>query len=183
MHELIAGPVRPMLLTLLAAVGVVVLIACANVANLLLVRASVREREMAIRLSIGAGRVRLVRQLLAERLLLAIAGGVAGITFAVWVREGLLNLLVNASTPIDLNTGIDWRVLGFALLVSAATGLLCGVLPAVRSTRLTAPTAWVEPRPRGLSSTSQPCGGWVTGRLPTPPQPCSAIPPTRPAAG
>jgi predicted permease len=124
------------LFALLAMVAVLVVIACGNVAGLLLARAASREREMAIRLSIGAGRLRLVRQLLAESLLLAIAGGVAGLTFAVWARDGLLNLLVNASTPVDLNTGLDWRVLGFALGVSGVTGLLCGVLPAARGTRV-----------------------------------------------
>ena len=126
------------LFVLLAMVAVLLAIACGNVAGLLLARAAGRQREMAIRQSIGAGRSRLVRQMLAESLLLAVAGGLLGITFAVWARDALLALMVNvgsSSAPIDLNTGLDWRVMGFALAVSTITGLACGVLPAVRGTR------------------------------------------------
>ena len=127
------------LYVLLAMVAVLLAIACGNVAGLLLSRAAGRAREMAIRQSIGAGRLRLVRQMIAESLLLAVAGGIAGITFAIWAREGLLGLMVNISSgsaPIDLNTSLDWRVLGFAFVVSAATGIACGVIPAVRGTRV-----------------------------------------------
>ena len=132
------GASKP-LFALLAMVAVLLAIACGNVAGLLLSRSAGREREIAIRLSIGAGRARLVRQLLAESLLLAIAGGVLGITFAVWARDGLLALMVNvgsSTSPIDLNTTIDWRVLAFAFAVSAITGLACGILPAVRGSRV-----------------------------------------------
>ena len=132
------GAAKP-LFALLAMVAVLLAIACGNVAGLLLARAAGREREIAIRLSIGAGRGRLVRQLLAESLLLALAGGLLGITFAVWARDGLLALMVSvgaSATPIDLNTALDWRVLGFALGVSAITGLGCGLLPAVRGSRI-----------------------------------------------
>ena len=125
------------LFVLLTMVGVLLVIACGNVAGLLLSRSAGRRREIAIRLSIGAARGRLVRQLLAESLLLALAGGVLGILFAVWARDGLLALLVNiGSTPIDLNTGLDGRVLAFSLAVSALVGLACGVLPAYRATRV-----------------------------------------------
>ena len=127
------------LYVLLAMVGVLLVIACGNVAGLLLARAAGREREVAIRLSMGASRLRLIRQMLAESLLLAIAGGLAGVTFSVWGRDALLALLVNlssSSNPVDLNTGVDWRVLVFALGASILTGLLCGVLPAIRGTRV-----------------------------------------------
>jgi len=125
------------LFVLLTMVGVLLLIACGNVAGLLLSRAAGRQREIAIRLSIGAARGRLVRQLVAESLLLAVTGGVLGITFAVWARDALLALLVNVgTTPIDLNTGLDMRVLGFSFAASALTGLACGVLPAFRATSL-----------------------------------------------
>ena len=125
------------LFVLLTMVGVLLIIACGNVAGLLLSRAAGRQRELAIRLSIGAARERLVRQLLAESLLLAVAAGILGILFAVWARDGLLALLVNiGSTPIDLNTALDGRVLAFSLTASAVTGLACGVLPAFRATRI-----------------------------------------------
>jgi predicted permease len=123
------------LFVLLTMVGVLLVIACGNVAGLLLARAAGRQREIAIRMSIGAGRGRLVRQLVAESLLLAVAGGLLGITFAVWARDALLALLVNiGTTPIDLNTGLDTRVLAFCFVASTITGLACGVLPAFRAT-------------------------------------------------
>jgi predicted permease len=129
---------RP-LYVLLAMVGVLLAIACGNVAGLLLSRAAGRAREIAIRQSIGADRLRLVRQMLAESFLLAAGGGVMGILFAVWGRDALLGLMVNvgsASAPVNLNTGIDGRVLAFSLGVSLLTGLACGVLPAIRGTRV-----------------------------------------------
>jgi predicted permease len=127
------------LYVVLAMVGVLLAIACGNVAGLLLARAAGRAREMAIRQSLGAGRARLVRQVFAESLLLAAAGGAFGVTFAVWARDALLGLMVNLgsiTSPIDLNTGLDRRVLGFSLVVSAVTGIACGVLPAFRGTRV-----------------------------------------------
>jgi predicted permease len=127
------------LYVVLAMVGVLLAIACGNVAGLLLARATGRAREMAIRQSLGAGRARLIRQVFAESLLLAAAGCAFGITFAVWARDALLGLMVNLGSltaPIDLNTGLDGRVLGFSLGVSALTGIACGVLPALRGTRV-----------------------------------------------
>jgi hypothetical protein len=127
------------LFVLLAMVGVLLTIACGNVAGLLLSRAAGRAREMAIRQSIGAGRMRLIRQMLAESVLLAAAAGFVGFTFAIWAREGLLALMVNvgsSTAPLDLNTGLDWRVLTFSMAISALTGIGCGVLPAIRGTRV-----------------------------------------------
>ena len=129
---------RP-LYVLLAMVGVLLAIACGNVAGLLLSRAAGRSREIAIRQSIGADRPRLVRQMIAESFLLAVGGGVLGILFAVWARDALLGLMVNvggSAVPLDLNTGIDWRVLAFSVSVSVLTGRACGILPAIRGTRV-----------------------------------------------
>jgi len=109
------------------------------VAGLLLSRAAGRAREMAIRQSIGARRIRLVRQMFAESLLLAVAAGFVGFTIAIWARDALLALMVNVGSspvPLDLDTGLDARVLGFSLAVSTLTGIGCGVLPAFRGTRV-----------------------------------------------
>ena len=134
MHDQIVGPIRPMLLTLLAAVGVVVLIACANVANLLLVRASVRERELAIRAAMGAGRGRLVIQMLAESLLLALIGGAAGVLLA-YLAITPIQTLSAGSIPRVADVSVDRSVLAFAFLVSLATGLLFGIAPAWQASR------------------------------------------------
>lgn len=123
---------RTSLLILLAVVGCVLLIACVNVANLLLVRAAAREREMAIRLALGAGRFRLIRQLLTESLLLTLTGGGAGFLFAVWGID-LLKAIVPGDTPRLAEVQIDAGVLLFALSVSLATTVICGLIPALQS--------------------------------------------------
>ena len=124
------------LVVLLAIVGVLVAIACGNLASLLLARASARDREIAIRLSIGAGRSRLVRQLLTETLLLAGIGGALGLIGAAWGRDALMAMLASSSTTIDLDTRFDWRVVGFVVGLSALTGIVAGLTPALRGTRV-----------------------------------------------
>jgi predicted permease len=124
------------LFVLLAMMGVLLAIACGNVAGLLLARASAREREMAIRLSIGAGRMQLVRQTLTESLLLGLIAGGLGVLLAFWSRDALLKMLVPAADLINIDVGFDLRVLTVALGVSLATGIVCGVLPALRGNRL-----------------------------------------------
>ena len=126
------------LYVLLALVALILAIACANIANLLLARASARTREMAVRLSIGAGRGRVIRQLLTESLLLSGIGGALGVAFAVWGIQFLMLLLVNgrADTPFPLEVGVNWRVLGVVAALSVLAGLVFGVAPAVQSTRV-----------------------------------------------
>jgi putative ABC transport system permease protein len=134
LRDLVIGPIRPMLLTLLAAVAVVVLIACANVANLLLVRASVREKEIAIRAAMGAGRRRLVMQMLAESVVMAFVGGALGVLFA-WLSLTPIRTLSAGSIPRVADVTIDPQVLAFAVLVSLATGILFGLAPAWQASR------------------------------------------------
>ena len=143
LQEAEVGDVKLPLMILLGAVGFVLLIACANVANLQLARASTRQREMAIRTAMGANRLRIVRQLLTESVILALAGGVIGFLLGAWGVRVLL-----AIAPGDLprvNDGLqgaaavsalDWRVLGFTLAIAFATGILFGLFPAVHVSRL-----------------------------------------------
>ncbi|HEY8227945.1 MAG TPA: ABC transporter permease [Pyrinomonadaceae bacterium] len=122
---------------LIGVVVLVLLIACANVANLLLVRASARRKEIAIRLAVGASRWRLIRQLLTESVLLAIIGGSVGILFASWIKNGLLAVADwTGQGLVGLTPRIDWRVLAFTLGICVLTGLLFGLAPAIRSSQV-----------------------------------------------
>lgn len=117
---------------LLAAVGLVLLIACFNVANLQLAKASARRREIALRFSLGASRWRIVRQLLVESLLLSLIAGVLGLVLAVLAVDAMQLLVTQTEVPMELAAGLDWRVLGFTLLVALSAGLLFGIAPAVQ---------------------------------------------------
>src|SRR5262245_47055492 len=138
------------LLILMTVVALVLLIACANVANLLLARASGRRKEIAVRLCLGAGRTRLIRQLLTESVLLAIVGGALGLLVASWGSQLLLALMSTGLTPIYLDVRTDYRVLGFTGGVSILTAILVGLTPALRATRVDLIPA-LKDNARGLS--------------------------------
>lgn len=133
-RDWIVGDARRPLFVLLAAVGTLLLLTIANIANLLLARATAREREMSIRAAIGASRVRLVRLMIVESLTLSMAGGLLGLIVAGWSLAGLL-ALVGDFLPRAAEVQLDARALGFAALVAAVTGLLFGLAPAVQSSR------------------------------------------------
>lgn len=135
LNRQIAGEARPALLLLFGAVGFLLLIVCVNVANLLMVRITTRVREISVRVALGAGRAHLFRQMLAESLALAAAGGALGLLVAYWSMD-LLRILLPVDLPRAADIRIDAGVIAFALAISVLTGLLFGVLPAWRASRL-----------------------------------------------
>lgn len=149
LQSIVVGNVHPLLLAFSGAVALVLLIGCVNVANLLLARASTRHREIAIRLALGAGRSRLIRQLLTENLVLAAIGGSIGVLAAVWTQS-----LVIASVPSDLprinEIGIDWIAVVFAAAITIVTTLACGIAPALQASK-TRPVAAIAEVGRGLT--------------------------------
>jgi putative ABC transport system permease protein len=130
-----SGAMRQSLRLLFGAVGFLLLIACANVANLQLARATARAREMTIRLSIGAGRGRLVRQLLTESLMVSLLGGLLGLLFAYWITRLMVTLMPSYYVPNEARVEVNGLVLSFCLIVSSLTGIISGLVPALHSAR------------------------------------------------
>jgi predicted permease len=147
------------LFILMCVVGFVLLIACANVANLLLARAASRQKEIAVRLALGGGRARLIRQLLVESVMLALVGGAVGVFLAYWASGILLKLMSSGREPITLHVAPNLGVLGFTAGVSVLTGILFGLAPALRGTRLDLTPALKEGAARIVGS-----GGQSSGR-------------------
>ena len=135
---------------LLATTGLVLLIACANLANLLLARASVREREIAVRQAMGASRGRLIAQLLSESMLLALLGAAMGAGLAALLSRGLVAFLTTEGNRMFVGLGVDWRILGFTASVAIVTCVLFGLVPALRATRV-APASVMRASGRGLT--------------------------------
>jgi predicted permease len=130
-----SGLLMPVMSTLMAVVGLVLLIACANLAGLLLARSAGRQREVAVRLAVGAGRGRLVRQLLIENLLLATAGGVAGLVIASWTSRMLTLFIPPTPFPVSFDSGLNLTVIVFTVAVTLITAIVSGLLPALRGSR------------------------------------------------
>ena len=151
LRDQLVGSIRPALLVLLGAVGALLLIACVNVANLLMVRASARQREVCVRQALGAERGRLVRELLVESTLLGLAAGALGFVIAWWALHLMLAILPT-ETPMLAAAGLDWRAFGFIVVLSIASGLAFGIGPALQATHKDV-GAGLRERSRGAVST------------------------------
>lgn len=164
-QEMFTGDVAQYLWILLGAVGFLLLIACANVANLQLTRAAARHREVAVRMALGAGGGRIMRQLLTEGVLLALIGGAAGLLLAVWGTDVLIAMLPRGLLPGISDIRVDWRVLAFAAGASIATGVLFGLAPAWQARNVDVAKALKENAGRGGTARGRLRGTLVTGEV------------------
>jgi macrolide transport system ATP-binding/permease protein len=158
------GRIAPALYVTMMIVGFILLIACANVAGLTLARSATRQMEMGIRVALGAGRGRIIRQLLTESLLLSLAGGALGILVAVWAADAIMRLFPTGSDrPFLFFLAPDWRVFAFTLAVTLATGVLFGLAPALRSSRVDLTPSLKESAPALLRSAAHTSHGFRLG--------------------
>ena len=166
LSEMFAGRVRPVLIILLGAVGLLLLIACANLANLLLARAATREKEVSVRAALGAGRARLVRQLLTENLVLSAAGGLLGLLLAVWSVH-ILRSIMPDMLPLLQHMSVDLPVLAFTAILSLVTGVLFGLVPAWKSSQTDLNTTLKEAagRSEGAGGTYRIRGALLAGEV------------------
>lgn len=154
------GKISSLLYVMMAAVGAILLIACANVAGLMLVRSTARQKEMAVRLALGAGRARIIRQLLTESVMLSVAGGALGVLLAVWGVRAITALLTGGNQQsFGFVVAPDWRVLAFTLGVTVMTGIFFGLAPALRGTRVNLTPALKE-SPASLPGGAAHGGRW-----------------------
>jgi len=155
------GKISSLLYVMMAAVGAILLIACANVAGLMLARASARQKEMAVRLALGARRARIIRQLLTESVMLSVAGGALGVLLAIWGVHAITALLATGSNQgFGYVVAPDWRVLAFTVAVTVLTGIVFGLAPALRSTRVSLTPALKE-SPALLPGGAAHAGRWL----------------------
>ena len=166
-----AGPIVAGLFLLLG--GLVLVLACMNLSNILLVRAAAREREMAVRAALGSGRGRLVRQVLAESLLLALLGGVAGVTLGAWASDAIASIPIAGSLPSAFDLSFDWRVFAYALAATLLAGAGAGLWPALAASRADVAAVLHECGRSGIRRPGQPplsqhSGVRPGGRLPHP---------------
>jgi len=149
---------------LMAVVGLILLIACANIANILLARAAARQKEVAVRVALGADGARLVRQMLTESVLLAAIGGAVGLLFAKWAEAALLRMVSAGSGQVPLDLHLNWKILAFTLGVSVLTGILFGLAPALRAARVELNSV-LKATARGFSGGSSRPGRMPTGNV------------------
>ncbi|CAN5347425.1 ABC transporter permease [soil metagenome] len=161
-RDSLTAPSRSLLWILFGAVSFVLLIACANVANLQLTRSAARQKEMAVRLALGAGWQRIVRQLLTEAVLLALAGGAVGLLLAVWGTDLLTSFIPDNLIPRVDEISFDWRVFGFTLAAAVFTGLVSGLAPAVQATRVDVNHSLKETAGRGTAGAGR---NWLRSAL------------------
>ena len=150
---------------LMAAVGLVLLVTCTNLAGLLLARATDRRKEIAIRLAMGANRLRLIRQLLTESILLSVIGGAVGLWLALWMINALLAFKPPVDFPLAIDVSVDWRVLGFSFIVSVLTGAIFGLVPALQATRPGLVTALKDTAAQGGGRRSRLRSGLVVAQI------------------